>query len=134
VVALPQMDVAIREILKDVPNADRLTLSRRLWREPLWDLKIVEGCLLTAPNVPSNEPLWRFVTSRLADLDGWAIADNPVAARGLLHDPRRRDIVEGWAQSPHLWRRRAALVFTLDWGARRPRSRAAAGLGRKATR
>ena len=116
-VALPQMDMAIREILKDVTAADRLTLSRRLWREPVWDLKIVAGRLLTEPSVPPNEPLWRFVTRRMADLDGWAIADNlaPVASRCLLHDSSRLDVVEGWVQSPHLWTRRAALVFTLAW-------------------
>jgi DNA alkylation repair enzyme len=114
-VALPQMDLAIREILKNVPAADRLALSRRLWREPVWDLKIVAGRLLTAPSVPPTEPLWRFVTARMADLDGWAVADNlaPVASRCLLHDPRRLDVAEGWVQSPHLWTRRAALVFTL---------------------
>ena len=116
-VPLPQMDVAIREILKDVPAAQRLTLSRRLWREPVWDLKIVAGRLLVAPSVPPTEPLWRFVTGRMADLDGWAVADNlaPVASRCLLHDPGRLDVVEGWVQSPHLWTRRAALVFTLAW-------------------
>ena len=116
-VALPQMDAAIREILKDVPAADRLALSRRLWREPVWDLKIVAGRLLVAPSVPPTEPLWRFVTARMADLDGWAVADNlaPVASRCLLHDPRRLDVVEDWVHSPHLWTRRAALVFTLAW-------------------
>jgi len=113
-VALPQMDVAIREILRDVPATDRLTLSRRLWREPVWDLKIVAGRLLMAPSVPPTEPLWRFVTARMADLDGWAVADNlaSVGSRCLLHDQRRLDVAEGWVQSPHLWTRRAALVYT----------------------
>src|SRR5687767_15686466 len=74
------------------------------WREPVWDLKIVAGRLLMAPSVPPTEPLWRFVTARMADLDGWAVADNlaPVAARCLLHDPRRLDVAEGWVQSPHV--------------------------------
>jgi 3-methyladenine DNA glycosylase AlkD len=116
-VALPKMDVAIREILKDVSVAQRLALARRLWREPVWDLKIVAGRLLAAPSVPPSESLWRFVAARMPDLDGWAVADNlaPVASRCLLHDPRRLDVVEGWLQSPHLWTRRAALVFTLAW-------------------
>lgn len=114
-VALPQMDVAIRDILKDVPAADRLALCRRLWREPVWDLKMVAGRSLAA--VPPAEPLWRFVRTRMADLDGWAMADNlaPIASRCLLHDERRLDVAEGWVQSPHLWTRRAALVFTLAW-------------------
>jgi hypothetical protein len=41
--------VAIREILEDVPAARRLALGRQLWREPVWDLKIVAGRLLAAP-------------------------------------------------------------------------------------
>jgi 3-methyladenine DNA glycosylase AlkD len=111
------MDATIREILKDVPAAQRLALARRLWREPVWDLKIVAGRLLTAQSVPPTEALWRFVTARMADLDGWAVADNlaSVASRCLLHHPQRLDVVEGWVQSPHLWTRRAALVFTLPW-------------------
>lgn len=116
-VALPQMDTAIRDVVKDVPAARRLALARRLWREPVWDLKIVAGRLLAAPGVPPAEPVWRFVTARMGDLDGWAVADNlaPVASRCLLHDPRRLDVVEGWVRSTHLWTRRAALVFTLPW-------------------
>jgi len=116
-VALPQMDVAIREILKDVPATERLALARRLWREPVWDLKIVAGRLLSANGVPPTEPLWRFVRARMADLDGWAVADNLASAgsRCLLADPRRLDVAETWVQSPHLWTRRAALVFTLPW-------------------
>ena len=58
-VALPQMDVAISALLKDVAIADRLALSRRLWREPVWDLKIVAGRVLAAPSVPPTEPLSR---------------------------------------------------------------------------
>src|SRR5512139_27111 len=68
-VALPQMDVAIREILKDAPPAERLALARRLWGEPVWDLKIVAGRLLNGNGVPPTEPLWRFVRARMADLD-----------------------------------------------------------------
>jgi 3-methyladenine DNA glycosylase AlkD len=57
------------------------------------------------------------VTARLADLDGWAVADNlaSVASRCLIKDPGRLDAVEAWIENPHLWTRRAALVFTLRW-------------------
>lgn len=116
-VALPQMDVAIREVLKDVSPAQRLALARRLWREPVWDLKIVAARSLAAAAVPPTEPVWRFVQARMADLDGWAIADSlaAVGSRCLLHDERRLDAVGRWVHSPYLWTRRAALVFTLPW-------------------
>src|SRR5262249_30555454 len=61
--------------------------------------------------------LWRFVRARMADLDGWAVADGlaAVGSRCLIADPRRLDAAESWVKSPHLWTRRAALVFTLPW-------------------
>jgi 3-methyladenine DNA glycosylase AlkD len=65
----------------------------------------------------ARRQVWAFVTDRLADLDGWAVADNLAsgAARCLIADPARLDAVEAWIESPHLWTRRAALVFTLRW-------------------
>ena len=53
----------------------------------------------------------------MGDLDGWAVADNlaSVGGRCLVADPARLEVVEGWIESPHLWTRRAALVFTLPW-------------------
>jgi 3-methyladenine DNA glycosylase AlkD len=116
-VALPQMDVAIREICSDLSPSDCLALSVRLWREPVWDLRLVAGRILARKSVPANDRLWRFVRARMRDLDGWAVADNlaPVAARCLLADEHRLDEVESWIDSPHLWTRRAALVFTLRW-------------------
>lgn len=124
-VALPQMDVAIREVLTDATPAQRLALARRLWPEPVWDLRIVAGRLLAARSAPPTDAVWRFVKARMSDLDGWAVADNlaMVGSRCLLHDTDRLDVVETWVQSPHLWIRRAALVFTLPWtrGDRDPR-------------
>ena len=116
-VALPQMDVAIRDVLKDLPPAARLALSVRLWREPVWDLKIVAARNLARDDVPPSEAVWRFVRARMPDLDGWAVADclATVGSRCLLANPRRLDVVETWVRSRHLWTRRAALVFTLAW-------------------
>ena len=42
-VPLPSMDVAIKEALGDLSQEQALDLCRRLWREPVWDLKIVAG-------------------------------------------------------------------------------------------
>jgi 3-methyladenine DNA glycosylase AlkD len=116
-VPLPQMDMAIHETLKDVDVPDLLALSRRLWREPIWDLKIVAARLLARDTVAPSQQLWRFVCARMRDLDGWAVADNlaGVGSRCILADARRLDVVESWVASPHLWTRRASLVFTLPW-------------------
>jgi 3-methyladenine DNA glycosylase AlkD len=116
-VGLPDMDIAIREALKDVPPRDLLRLSALLWSEPIWDLKIVATRILARNAVPASESVWRFARARMADLDGWAVADGlaAIGSRCLIADPRRLDIVESWIKSSHLWTRRAALVFTLPW-------------------
>ena len=116
-VALPGMDAAIRETLGGLGQDDALSLCRRLWREPVWDLKIAAARILARKGIEPDDRVWDFVTERLADLDGWAAADNlaSVASRCLIADPSRLDAVEAWIESPHLWTRRAALVFTLPW-------------------
>ncbi|HEX9169110.1 MAG TPA: DNA alkylation repair protein [Roseiarcus sp.] len=116
-VPLPGMDAAIKETLGDLTQKQALSLCVRLWREPVWDLKIVAGRILTRKSIEPDAKVWAFVTQRLADLDGWAVADQlaSVGSRCLIGDPSRLDAVEAWTRSPHLWTRRAALVFTLPW-------------------
>ena len=116
-VPLPSMDAAIKETLGDLSQEQALDLCRRLWREPVWDLKIVAGRILARKAIAPDAKVWDFVTERLADLDGWAVADNlaSAASRCLIEDPGRLDAVETWIENPHLWTRRAALVFTLPW-------------------
>jgi hypothetical protein len=75
-VPLPGMDAAIRETLGDLTQKEALSLCVRLWREPVWDLKIVAGRILAGKAIEPNDRVWAFVTERLADLDGWAVADN----------------------------------------------------------
>ena len=118
-VPLPGMDVAIKETLSDLSQEQALDLCRRLWREPVWDIKIVAGRILARKSIEPDARVWGFVTERLIDLDGWAVADNLASvASCCLEDPGRLDVVETWIENPHLWTRRAALVFTLPWARR----------------
>ena len=116
-VPLPSMDAAIKETLGDLSQKQALDLCRRLWREPVWDLKIVAARILARKGIAPDAEVWGFVTERMADLDGWAVADNLASAgsRCLIEDSGRLDVVETWIENPHLWTRRAALVFTLPW-------------------
>lgn len=116
-VALPKMDAAIGATVADLGQGDALALAARLWREPVWDLKIVAGRILARKAVAPDADVWAFVVGRMSDLDGWAVADNlaVVGGRCLVADPARLDVVESWVDNPHLWTRRAALVFTLPW-------------------
>ena len=48
-VALPKMDVSDQgDAWRSHPGTKRWSLCRRLWREPVWDLKIVAGRILCA--------------------------------------------------------------------------------------
>jgi 3-methyladenine DNA glycosylase AlkD len=116
-VPLPGMDAAIRETIGDLTQEEALSLCVRLWREPVWDLRIVSARILARKSIEPDDKVWAFVTERLADLDGWAVADNlaSVGSRCLIAKPGRLDAVEGWIENPHLWTRRAALVLTLPW-------------------
>jgi 3-methyladenine DNA glycosylase AlkD len=116
-VSIPQIVVAVRRAAGALGQDESLELSRRLWRAPVWDLKIASLRLLANKALPPDQRMWALVTQRMGDLDGWAVADNlaNVAWRCLIADPNRLDDVEGWVESPHLWTRRAALVFTLPW-------------------
>jgi hypothetical protein len=103
-VALPKMDAAIRTTVADLGQRASLDLAERLWREPVWDLRIVAGRILARKAIAPDADVWAFVTRRMGDLDGWAVADTlaSVGGRCLLADPARLDVVEGWAASPHL--------------------------------
>jgi 3-methyladenine DNA glycosylase AlkD len=116
-VSLPKMDAAIKQTFGDLTQDQALSLCQRLWRETVWDLKIVAGRILARKSIEPDADVWSFVTERLADLDGWAMADNLAtgASRCLLADSSRLNAVEAWIESPHMWTRRAALVFTLPW-------------------
>jgi hypothetical protein len=64
-------------------------------------LKIVAGRILARKAIEPDAKVWRFVTERLIDLDGSAVADNlaSVASRCLTHDPGRLDAVEAWIEN-----------------------------------
>ncbi len=96
-------------------GAERLRLAKRLWREPVFDLRIAALRVLRSKSVPADARLWRFIAERMNELDGWAVADSfaDVAGRCLIANEALLDEIEAFAESPHLWTRRASLVFTL---------------------
>ena len=112
----PKIDLHIRS-LRPLPVEEKLAIAEGLWREPIYDLRIAAARLVARLPLAADATIWRFVSTRMGELDGWAIADNFAAAAGprLIAVPARLDEVELWVASPHLWTRRAAFVFTLDW-------------------
>ncbi len=112
----PKIDAAIRE-LQPLPEKQRLAIARALWREEVFDLRIAAARLAARLPASLDAEIWAFLSERMGELDGWAVADNFADAGGprLIARPGRLDEVEAWVESPHLWTRRASLVFTLDW-------------------
>ena len=112
----PKIDAAIRT-LKPLPEAERFAIAQALWREEVYDLRLAAARLIARLPASLDEEIWRFLTARMGELDGWAVADTFADAGGprLIAEPARLDPVEAWVDSPHLWTRRASLVFTLAW-------------------
>ena len=83
----------------------------------MWDLRIVAGRLLARKCVAPDAEVWTFVTRRMGDLDGWAVADNfaVVGGRCLVADPARLDVAEAGSRARICGRAARALVFTLPW-------------------
>lgn len=96
----------------------RVRLASDLWESGVFEARIAAAKLLVQARIrPDDQPVWDLITSWLPDFDGWALADHVAEAgsRRLVADPSRLDAVEEWVKSPHMWTRRAALVFTHPW-------------------
>lgn len=95
----------------------RVALAAALWESGVFEARLAAAKLLVQARIADDGPVWALVVSWVPQLDGWALADHAAEAgsRRLSADPSRLDEVEGWTASPHLWTRRAALVFTLPW-------------------
>lgn len=97
--------------------ADRAALAQGLWATEVFEARLAAGRLLVQARMKDDAPVWALIGSWVPQFDGWAVADQVAAAgaRRLVQHPERLDEVEGWLDSPHIWTRRAALVFTLPW-------------------
>ena len=86
-VSTPKMQAALRESLAEALPLSLFALSRDLWREQVWDLKIAALRILAQKSVPPDGRLWRFVTARMGDLDAWAVADNMADSARAVSSP-----------------------------------------------
>ena len=48
----------------ELSQAQALEFCRRLWREPVWDLKIVAGRILARKSIAPDARIWGFVAER----------------------------------------------------------------------
>ena len=116
-VTMPQLDSVVKRHVKQHSAAELMQLAQALWDSGTFDLMISAGRILGRREIPASPRLWRALDACLDDVDGWALEDvlAPAAWKCLLHDPAILDGLERWTTHPDVWRRRAALVYTLPY-------------------
>ena len=116
-IKMPQLDSVVKQHVKQHVAAGLLHLAQTSWDSNTFDLMIAAGRILGRREIPASPGLWRTIDAWLDDVDGWALEDvlAPAAWKCLLHDPAVLDDLERWTTHPDVWRRRAALVYTLPY-------------------
>ncbi|PWK60732.1 DNA alkylation repair protein [Roseicyclus mahoneyensis] len=103
---------------KSLDQPSLVLLAKGLWASDIFEARICAGKLFVQARLrPEDTAAWACIAGLVPDFDSWAIAD-AVAMGGqkrLQQDPARLTEVEGWIAAPHMWTRRAALVFTLPF-------------------
>ena len=117
-VATPAIDAAVKDWRAKLEPDARIALADGLWQSNIHEARVAAGKLLTQARIrPDDQPAWDLIVSWVPDFDAWAIADHASIAgqKRLVWQPQRVQELDGWAQSEHMWTRRAALVMTLPW-------------------
>ena len=97
---LPGMDAAIKEMIGDVTQKEALEPMRPLWREPVWDLKIVAGRILARKSIePDDMSLSAPSVSPISTAGRSRTIWRAPASRCLVADPSRLDAVEAWIEN-----------------------------------
>lgn len=115
-IKMPQLDSVVKRYVNQ-HTTPLLPLALALWDSGTFDLMLAAGRILGRREVPASPRLWRTIDAWLDDVDGWALEDvlAPAAWKCLLHDPAVLDDMACWTTHPSVWRRRAALVYTLPY-------------------
>lgn len=95
-----------------------VTLAQGLWASDIFEARIAAGKVFLQARIrPDDRAAWECITGFVPDFDSWAIADAVAqsGAKRVMQDPDRLDRLAEWTISPHLWTRRAALVFALPF-------------------
>ena len=116
-IKMPQLDSVVKYHAKQHTSAGLLRLAQALWDSGTFDLMMAAGRILGRREIPASPRLWHTLDAWLDDVDGWVLEDvlAPAAWKCLLDGPVVLDNLERWTTHPVVWRRRAALVYTLPY-------------------
>ncbi|MFB9990668.1 DNA alkylation repair protein [Deinococcus oregonensis] len=113
-VQTPTRRGVVRAALKTEPDrAARFAAALELWAGEFREERYAALDLLAASRPgPADLP---FLEGLLPGADHWDLLDSlsPLLAQAFANDSQRRERVELWRVSPHLWTRRAAVLAQL---------------------
>ena len=116
-IKMPQLDSVVKRHVKQHTAAQLLQLAQALWGHRHVRSDDSRRAHPGHREIPVSPRLWHTLDAWLDDVDGWALEDvlAPAAWKCLLDDPAVLDDMEHWTTHPGVWRRRAALVYTLPY-------------------
>lgn len=116
-VSNPVLNRLTAEWRKALDIKDQIDLADQLWRSNIYEARLAAAKLLTQNRIKDDSAVWSLLLSWSPDFDSWAIADHVCMAghKRITSNPARLAEIEPWTISPHMWRRRAALVITLPF-------------------
>jgi 3-methyladenine DNA glycosylase AlkD len=116
-VSTPKIDRLVRDVAKQLGEAELLTLACALWRTGTFDAMVAATRIFSHRKVRPSPTLWRNVRRCMEDVDGWALEDGlaRTAWKCIATDPAILDELETWTDCENFWWRRAVLIFTLPY-------------------
>lgn len=116
-VPVPQVEGLVAQWREGATIDARVTLAKGLWDSNIHEARIAAAKLLTQARLRPDAAAWDLICAWVPEFDSWAIADHActAAAKRLVADPSRLDLVANWTNAPNMWTRRAAFVMTLPW-------------------
>ena len=114
-----EIDGVVKAYQKKRKAAELIKEAKSLWSTDIFEARIAAGKLLTRGRLQpdDDQAIWQATLDFAPEFDSWAIADHMAMAahKRILTTSGRWQELEAWTTSDHMWRKRAALVYTLPF-------------------
>jgi len=87
----------------------------KLWKSHVFDQMAAALFILEKFTKEFDETTWKLLDKWIDDLDNWTLCDWMCTLRVKMVDQDRQKLtlLMEWTHSPHMWRRRSAIISTL---------------------
>ena len=108
------METLARAARAELSVDDRVLIADALWRQEVFDLRIMACKLLTQARMRPDGGAWNLLSGWVHHLDCRGIAEAAAAAlqRRLMAEPERAEALDGWAAAANVWTRRSVFAAT----------------------